>query len=529
MSNMSRKMFNQMRYSFRRKMNVQSEWVILRRLAVLAEIEPIYYDCCINSCKAYLGQFQHHEYCVYCKQPRYRKGGRSRRTFMYLPFIPRLQALFQKPEIIQKLLYRHNYKHRPGLIRDVFDAEHYRTLLCSKVKIDGVERPYKYFSGKHDIAFAISVDGYLLFKRRRHGPSATPILAQIFNFPPQIRCRLPNLFCLGLIAGPHQPKDIPSFMVPVDDECVSLAYGVSTYDPIDRCFFKLHAYGIQANGDILAITKMMGIKGHNGYCPCRNCKITGVRNITESKNTYYVPLQTPQLPHQTRCSFDPYALPPRTNEDIQSALDEIAAARTKTACKDLKTLHGINRPSALRRVGSMSPESSNPWEWMHLFCENNVPNLVKIWMGQFKGLDSGQEDYEISMEVWKEIGQETADAVKDIPASFVRVLGNIGEDRSSFTAESWAFWFIHLAPIVMRSRFKQEKYYTHMCALADIMKMTLKYEITIDEVTQLEQQIVDWVRTYERYGAPDSDVHLTYDRFIGITINTVKIDCQCVY
>ena len=238
MSNMSRKTFNQMRYTYRHKISIQSEWVITYRLAMLAKIEPVYYECCVNSCAAFLGQFEHHEFCPYCKEARYGRTGRARRLFMYLPLIPRLQALFRKPEVIESLSYRHNYVHDPSRIRDVFDSQHYRSLLHTNVVVDGVTQPYRYFSGEHDIAFAIAVDAYLLFKRRRHGPSATPILSQLYNFPPQIRCRLPNLYCLGLIPGPNSPVDYPSFMVPLDEECVQLAFGIPTYDPIKKEFFR---------------------------------------------------------------------------------------------------------------------------------------------------------------------------------------------------------------------------------------------------------------------------------------------------
>jgi hypothetical protein len=37
---------------------------------------------------------------------------------------------------------------------------------------------------------------------------------------------------------------------------------------------------------------------------------------------------------------------------------------------------------------------------MHLFFENMIPNLVKLWSGKFKGLDTGSEDYEIAEETW---------------------------------------------------------------------------------------------------------------------------------
>ena len=48
---------------------------------------------------------------------------------------------------------------------------------------------------------------------------------------------------------------------------------------------------------------------------------------------------------------------------------------------------------------------------MHLFCENNIPNLVALWMGRFKGLDEGSGSYIIPDEVWVEIARESAAAV----------------------------------------------------------------------------------------------------------------------
>ena len=119
---MSCKTFNQMRHTFKNKLQIQSEWVILQRLAVLANVEPVYYDCCVNSCMAYTGRYEHHEACDFCHEPRYGKKRRSRRVFMYLPLIPRLQAMFQSKEKIGLLSYRHLFKHEPGWIRDILMA-----------------------------------------------------------------------------------------------------------------------------------------------------------------------------------------------------------------------------------------------------------------------------------------------------------------------------------------------------------------------------------------------------------------------
>jgi hypothetical protein len=72
---------------------------------------------------------------------------------------------------------------------------------------------------------------------------------------------------------------------------------------------------------------------------------------------------------------------------------------------------------------------------MHIFAENCLPNLVKLWTERFPGIPPGS-DFEIDDELWEQIGLETAASVANIPAAFVRVLGNIADDRSTYTAES---------------------------------------------------------------------------------------------
>ena len=82
-----------------------------------------------------------------------------------------------------------------------------------------------------------------------------------------------NLICVGVIPGPRQPKDIASFLTPLDDELADLARGVPTFDVTTRKMFQLHAYLLFKLGDIIAVEKFMKIKGHNGIFPCRSCNI----------------------------------------------------------------------------------------------------------------------------------------------------------------------------------------------------------------------------------------------------------------
>jgi hypothetical protein len=199
---------------------------------------------------------------------------------------------------------------------------------------------------------------------------------------------------------------------------------------------------------------------------------------------------------------DPQNLPRRTHGEFDKIVQKMAAADTKTKKDDIGKLYGIRQRAVMCRVRSIDLARSAPWDWMHLLCENICPNMADLWTGRFKNLDTGTEDYELAPHIWEEIGNETANAVKTIPATFVRVLSNIAYDRSQFTAESWAFWFMYIAPIVLRGRFKKKCYYKHMCLLVNIMKTTLKFEITSDEIDELEEMTVQWVQLYEKFVSP---------------------------
>lgn len=501
-SKMPRQSFEDMRYTFRHKVTIASEYTIFRQMGILSGVKPIIFDCCPNSCIAYTKKFIYYQSCPFCNEPRV-KDRKPRRSFTYFPLIPRLQGYFQSATMIEKMAYRSNHQQRHGEILDVFDGKHYQQLRKHRVVVDGVKLNHRYFSDPHDIALSLCTDSYLLFKRRRKGPSATPILLQNYNLPPQIHTHLRNLICIGIIPGPKQPKDLESFLSPLDDESVELAYGVKTFNAIERSTFDLHAYVLFKLGDIIAIEKFLQIKGHNAIYPCRSCKIRAVRGTGK---TYYVPLRPPKNmdldlddTQGEEVEWDPESLPLRKHVDFIETTTRIRAALTKAEKERIAKETGIKNIPAMSRVGSLDYARSFPWEWFHLLLENIIPNLVDFWTGQFKGLGEGVEEFEIAPKVWEEVGRETAAAVQHIPSTFVRVLGNIASDRSLFTAESWSFWFIYLAPKLLEKHFHKQKYYTHMCELVELMKLMLQFRITLKQVDELEQGLICWVKKYERY------------------------------
>ncbi|KAG9310998.1 hypothetical protein JVU11DRAFT_8882 [Chiua virens] len=70
--------------------------------------------------------------------------------------------------------------------------------------------------------------------------------------------------------------------------------------------FLLCAYKIFELSDIMAIKKLLEICGHNMFCPCQSCLITGTWNLAERKTNYYVPLVTPKQQTQTQTQTQPH-------------------------------------------------------------------------------------------------------------------------------------------------------------------------------------------------------------------------------
>ncbi|KAJ7688114.1 hypothetical protein B0H17DRAFT_1135769 [Mycena rosella] len=369
--------------------------------------------------------------CRFCHESRLNAASKPRRLFCYIPIIPRLQGLFMDPKKVEQLLYRHNYKHVPGTVADVFDGIHYQTLRTRKVGVNGEELSHCYFSGKYDIALGVCTDSYLIFERRR--------------------------------------KDAHSYLKPLDDELALLARGIPTYNALIRDMFDLRAYNLY---------------GH--------------------EKIYYMPLAKPSDDGELRESWDPRDLPQRTDQSFSDVIQQIDDAVLLGDKEKLAKYHGIKGLPALRQVGSIAIDRARlyPWDCMHLFFENNIPNLIKHWTGKFKGLDAG---------FWAEIWQETAEAMKDMPSDFCR---SLAAGPSKFTAEAWCFWFVYMAPGLLKGRFSNPKYHVHACELGEIIKSCLQWSITHAQIDTLEEDIVVWVETYEKYYYQYREDRL-YIRFCG--------------
>jgi hypothetical protein len=395
------------------------------------------------------------------------------------------------PTHAQKMRYRADYVQEPGILKDVFDGSHYRTLLNTFVPIDS-SIPFYFFSDPRDIALGLSTDGFAPFKRR--SKTCWPMILFNYNLPPEIRFQKRYCIHVGTVPGPKKPWDWDSFCWPLVQELVQLEIGVQAFDAVSMVLFLLHAYLILAFGDIPAVALMMRMKGQNAISPCRMCDIKGI----SVARTHYVPLQRDKFPGADPPRYDAANLPLRTHKDFLEQADEVEKAKKNVDREELAKKYGIKGRPVLSCTSALSFPSSFPFDFMHLIWENLLPNLVLFWTGDFKELSHEGMGYVIEKRIWKEIGVATAACGATIPSAFGAPVPNIESNRSYMTAEMWANWTLYIAPVVLRGRFKKEKYYKHFMKLVHLLKLCLAFEIDEAMLKEIDEGFKSWVEAYEK-------------------------------
>ena len=255
-------------------------------------------------------------------------------------------------------------------------------------------------------------------------------------------------------------------------------------------FFVLRAYLILLFGDLLAISKLLMMKGHNGHCPCRYCEIRGVRIPGEKAN--YFPL------HREDKTHDPRSLPHRHHRRFIKQAKKIITAETVTESERLSRKYGIKGLPGLFLLGSVRFPASFPFDFMHLIFENLIPNLIRHYTGDFKGLNDGAETYELPKNVWEAIADTAARSGDTIPSKFGARMPNICTERSNMTAKTWSAWITYLGPILMQGRFSKPVYYEHFLKLSHLVHLCMSYEMKRSDIELIWNGFIQWVQDYEK-------------------------------
>lgn len=266
---------------------------------------------------------------------------------------------------------------------------------------------------------------------------------------------------------------------------------------IIQVLFELHAYLIVVFGDIPAISMIMRMKGHNALCPCRMCNIQGIHIPSSQITTHYIPLNREHFPDEQQ-EYHPNSLPLRNHNAFIKQAIEVQTASTTTASERLAKKYGINGLPLLSALTSLSFPLSFPYDFMHLIWSNLIPNLILLWTGQFKDLDHDNQGYVLMPTVWETIGEATYSAGKTIPASFGSRVPNIASEKAHMIAETYSIWTLHIAPILLKGRFRHQRYYKHFIQLVKLLMVCLEFEISQVDIDNLENGFQSWVLDYEK-------------------------------
>jgi hypothetical protein len=151
--------YDNLRWFFRCKLNLDTEYLMYRHIEFLSGIKPTFYDMYNKSCLLFVDSFKDLMHCSFCGLPHYHANNKPIAHFLYLP-IPHMQGWYECLSMIDCLKYHSQHTHEPGEYHDVFDGSHYCTLQDRHVEVLGQMLAHKYFSDARDITLGASTDGF---------------------------------------------------------------------------------------------------------------------------------------------------------------------------------------------------------------------------------------------------------------------------------------------------------------------------------------------------------------------------------
>ncbi|KAJ2927450.1 hypothetical protein H1R20_g9645, partial [Candolleomyces eurysporus] len=439
--------FDDLRHAFPES-NLPSFKAACRQVQYLSKYQPQTYDCCINCCMCYVGVHANLTHCLHCQEPRLDAHSKPHKKFNYIPFIPRLTALYSNPEMVEKMQYRHNFQSNEAITQDLYDGMIYNSLCSTYVNIGGTEHPHRFFEADTDIALGLATDGFAPFCNCKQ--TCRPILVYNLNLPPDERFLMENLICVGVVPGPKKPKDFNSFLYPFVSESLELALGVDAYHSLRQCMFLLRTYLLFGGGDMPAVAMMMLMKRHNGISPCCMCKIVAICH--QGSNTYYVPLCPPHTLSRTLPTYNPFNFPICDHDGFLKDACHVQMAPSQAEADQRARDSGVKGVPILSHIPSLIFPHSFPLDLMHLLWENLIKNLLDFFCRKFKDLDHDEEGIELSKLCGRQLEMQ-------------------------HNTNMLSFWTLFLGPIYLEQAFASPRFYVHFVELVKLLNLCLQFEL----------------------------------------------------
>lgn len=219
------------------------------------------YQVCKNGCRLYEESDQDTSDCENCNLQRFPQG-EPVRTMKIFSVGDVVASMLANNKIRDLMKYRHEFVADRNMYCDYFSGSAYQSLLAEG-----------HFSGEHDVALALFVDGFTATKSTQSAHLTIVHLINL-NLPPEIRYQDKYTRQLAILPGPNNPnKLLYTYLQPIVRELEELATrGMIVYAD-DREVCRAKVYLVMATGDLPASAQLASHKSSTSEFGCRICGV----------------------------------------------------------------------------------------------------------------------------------------------------------------------------------------------------------------------------------------------------------------
>ena len=338
-----------------------------------------------------------------------------KRKFCYRSLIASVSDLFKRPGFKESCEKWRQRDVKEGVYADIFDGQVWKDFQVHEGK------PYLQEPG--NLAFMLNVDWFQPYKNIND--SVGVMYLAVMNLPREERFKKDNIIVVGLIPGPHEPKEhINVFLEPFVSDLKQLWAGLN----IDGQFVRGALLSLAS--DIPAARKTGGFLGHMAKKGCSKCLKDFPRTV-DNKVDY--------------SGYDD-AWPIRTNQEHCRYAREAKRAINKATKTKIEGKYGA-RYSCLQELLYFDVVRLHVIDPMHNLLEGTAKRVMQVW----------KERGAISKEGFATI-QERVNSLK-LPSNIDSgIPSKIEAAFEGFTAAQWKLWVCVYSTFALKGVIGEEDY-----------------------------------------------------------------------
>ncbi len=398
------------------------------------------------------------------------KNGATRpyphKIYCYQSIVQTLEQFVRRTGFVQQCELWRNRDIRTAyqVMCDVFEGRVWRDFQ----EVDGLS----FLGSPRNYALMLNVDWLQPFD---HTPYSVGVLYLVLmNLPRSERFKRQNIFLVGIIPGPSEPKlNINSFLAPLVDELISLwEVGITLRHPGSPVIAeRFRAALLSVACDMPASKKVCGFTAHNSKRGCNKCRKEFVTGGIGEGTDY--------------SGFD--ACRSRNIVDHRKHVEEILAQTTQELQNAKVSLYGA-RYSELLRLSYFDCIRFTIVDPMHNLFLGTAKRMMEIWL-----------ELGIITRTDLEAIQHKIDAC-NVPSNMGRIPFKIAKSFCGFTAEQWKTWVTVFSPFALLE-YLPDNHYKCWLNFVAACKILSKPMIGISDVGTAHSHLIKFCREVERlYG-----------------------------